>query len=96
MAEPNERLRLLTQTGDGFVIAQKDMEIRGPGELFGYRQSGPVSAGLGALSGNSELLKLSHDEARALLRDSGSPEAQAVIRLAESAFAEKLEGIGVN
>ncbi len=95
MAEPNERLKLLTQTGDGFIIAQKDMEIRGPGELFGYRQSGPVAAGLGALSGNTEMLKLTHDEARSILR-SESEEAREIIRLAEAAFADKLEGVAMN
>ena len=40
MAQPNERLRTLTATGDGFVIAQKDLEIRGAGEFFGTRQHG--------------------------------------------------------
>ena len=53
MAEPNERLRLLTKTNDGFKIAEKDMELRGPGELFGYRQSGTLDAGLGALAGDT-------------------------------------------
>ena len=96
MAEPNERLRLLTRTNDGFVIAQKDMEIRGPGELFGYRQSGPVSAGLGALGGNSELLKLTHDEALEILRAEDDPDAQAVIRLAESTYAASLQTVAMN
>ena len=35
-----ERLQALTQTSDGFRIAQRDLEIRGPGEFFGARQSG--------------------------------------------------------
>jgi ATP-dependent DNA helicase RecG len=35
-----ERLRALTETSDGFRIAQRDLEIRGPGEFFGTRQSG--------------------------------------------------------
>ena len=39
-AEPSEKLRLFCSTNDGFVIAQKDLEIRGPGDLFGTRQSG--------------------------------------------------------
>ena len=39
-AEPSERLRLFCSTNDGFVIAQKDLEIRGPGDLIGTRQSG--------------------------------------------------------
>jgi len=35
-----ERIKTLCETSDGFVIAEKDLEIRGPGEFFGYRQHG--------------------------------------------------------
>jgi ATP-dependent DNA helicase RecG len=35
-----ERLRILEKTTDGFVIAEKDLEVRGPGDLLGSRQSG--------------------------------------------------------
>lgn len=40
LAEPNERLKTLVSSNDGFVIAQKDLELRGPGDLFGTRQHG--------------------------------------------------------
>ena len=39
-AEPSEKLQVFCSTNDGFVIAQKDLEIRGPGDLIGTRQSG--------------------------------------------------------
>ncbi len=39
-AEAEERLRALEQTNDGFALAEKDLEIRGPGEFFGQKQSG--------------------------------------------------------
>lgn len=42
-ASAMERLSVLKQTSDGFEIAEKDMEIRGAGEVFGLRQSGKVS-----------------------------------------------------
>ena len=96
MAEPNERLRMLTKTSDGFKIAQKDMELRGPGELFGYRQSGALDAGLGALAGDTELLKITHDEARRLLKNSDDDEARAVIEMAKVNFADKLCDIAMN
>ncbi len=38
--EENERLKALTETNDGFVLAEKDLQQRGPGEFFGTRQSG--------------------------------------------------------
>ena len=96
MAEPNPRLRFMCSTTDGFKVAQKDMELRGPGELFGTRQSGTLTAGIGALAGNTELLKLSHDEAAFLMADPESPDAQAVIALAKERFADKLRDVAVN
>jgi ATP-dependent DNA helicase RecG len=36
----NERLMVMTETNDGFVLAEKDLEQRGPGDFIGYRQSG--------------------------------------------------------
>ena len=96
MAEPNERLRFLCSTNDGFKVAQKDMELRGPGELFGTRQSGTLTAGVGALAADTELLKLTHDEARALFRAPDTPEARTVIALARERFADRLENVAVN
>ena len=96
MAEPNERLRFLCATNDGFKVAQKDMELRGPGELFGTRQSGAMTAGIGTLAGDTELLKLTHDEARALMAEPDSPDARTVIALAKERFADRLEDVGVN
>lgn len=96
MAEPNERLKLLTSTNDGFKIAQKDMEIRGPGDLFGTRQSGTIAFGVGTMAGDTQLLKLVHDEARALLKNRASEETQAVIRLAEKAYLQKFKEAALN
>ena len=96
MSEPTARLKFLTSTTDGFLIAQKDMELRGPGELFGTRQSGTLTAGIGALAGNTELLKLSHDEAAFLMADPESPDARAVIALARERFADKLRDVAIN
>ena len=96
MAEPNERLKFLASTTDGFKIAQKDMELRGPGDLFGTRQSGSIVCGVGTLAGDTQLLKLVHDEARELLRDRDNPDAQAVIRMAKEAYVQKFRDAAVN
>ena len=96
MAEPNERLKYLASTTDGFKIAQKDMELRGPGDLFGTRQSGSIVCGVGTLAGDTQLLKLVHDEARALLRDRDSADAQTVIRLAQEAYVQKFRDAAIN
>ena len=43
MGENNERLQTLCATNDGFVVAQKDLELRGPGDFLGTRQSGRLT-----------------------------------------------------
>ena len=53
---PTARLRALTETNDGFVIAKKDLELRGPGELLGTRQSGMADERTLALFSDVSLL----------------------------------------
>lgn len=96
MAEPNERLKFLSSTSDGFKIAQKDMELRGPGDMFGTRQSGTITYGVGTLAGDTQLLKLVHDEARDLLKNRDSAETQALIRLAEEQYGQRFRDAAVN
>lgn len=96
MAEPNERLKTLVETNDGFKVAEKDLELRGPGEILGTRQSGAVSPGPGAMTGDSVLLKRTHDIARNYIKNPASEEAQAVIALARGALEEKLARVGMN
>lgn len=55
--ETQERLNILVQSNDGFHIANEDMRLRGPGDLFGIRQSGILSFRLGDIYQDSMLLK---------------------------------------
>ena len=96
VAEPTERLRLLTQTADGFRIAEKDMELRGPGELFGERQSGGPTIGLSMIAGDTQLLKLTHDEARALMKRPDDPQTRQIVALARREFLARLEDVALN
>ncbi len=61
MAEPNERLKTLVSTNDGFVVAKKDLEIRGAGEFFGTRQSGQAQMPALMLASDSRLLARTRD-----------------------------------
>ena len=60
-----ERLRALEDTQDGFVLAEKDLELRGPGDFFGVRQSGLPTLRLASLS-NLQTLEQARDEARTI------------------------------
>ena len=69
MAEPNERLKTLVSTNDGFVVAQKDLEIRGAGEFFGTRQSGQPQMPALMLAGDTRLLARAREAFVELARD---------------------------
>ncbi len=62
-----ERLRAIEDTNDGFKLAEKDLELRGPGDFFGTRQSGLPELKLASL-GDTPLLELARQEAQAILR----------------------------
>ena len=57
------RLDIMTQTNDGFVIAEKDLQIRGPGEFLGTRQSGLPDMIIADLVADSKILELARSEA---------------------------------
>ena len=67
----NRRLKALTETDDGFALAEKDMAIRGPGEFMGTKQSGMPDLAMASL-GNIDLIKKSRMEARLLLKEDPS------------------------
>ncbi len=57
----NQRLSKFTETSDGFEIAEADLELRGPGEMFGLRQSGLPELRLARLAIDRDLLQASRD-----------------------------------
>ena len=65
------RLNVLVETNDGFVIAEKDLEIRGPGEFLGVRQSGIVELHLADLSKDIQILELARKEAKDFVESNG-------------------------
>ena len=65
--EARQRLDTMVRTSDGFEIAEKDLELRGPGEFFGTKQAGMPSLRVANLIRDRKLLELAKREARALL-----------------------------
>lgn len=96
LAAENERLRIMTQTNDGFVVAQKDLELRGPGDLMGTRQSGEMMADF-LLDGDVKLLD---EAARCMkrLREDASLQAEReqVEQEAARHYRDKLANIALN
>ncbi len=63
------RLETIRDTEDGFVIAERDLDLRGQGDLLGTRQSGMPGYNLAVPDVHRHLLEYAHDDARAILRD---------------------------
>ena len=76
--ETKERLDILNKSNDGFKIAAEDLKLRGPGDLFGIRQSGLMNFRLGDVFQDAKLLKMASEAV-------ASPEA------AGSEWLKKLE-----
>src|SRR5690606_15461423 len=64
-----QRLETMRETNDGFLIAEKDLALRGPGELLGTRQTGLAEFRLADLVRDAELLPQVHALAEQLLAD---------------------------
>ncbi|MBD8492211.1 ATP-dependent DNA helicase RecG [Pseudomonas syringae] len=62
-----QRLGIMRETNDGFVIAEKDLELRGPGEMLGTRQTGLLQFKVADLMRDADLLPAVRDAAQALL-----------------------------
>lgn len=63
----NRRLQAMTTSDDGFLLAEQDMRIRGPGEFFGIKQSGMPDLTMAALA-NVDLIKKARAAARAIMK----------------------------
>ena len=63
------RLDVMRQTNDGFLIAEKDLEIRGPGEMLGVRQSGALQFRVADLLRDREMLPDVRTRSRALMAE---------------------------
>jgi ATP-dependent DNA helicase RecG len=78
--DARERLKAMSSTTDGFVIAERDLELRGPGDFFGTRQSGLPKLRTGDLVRDRDIMELAHREARALVEAGAlTPELNAFV-----------------
>jgi len=62
-----QRMQIMASTSNGFIIAEKDLEMRGPGDLYGTRQSGALKLKIGDIVHDAHILEQSRDAAQALI-----------------------------
>jgi ATP-dependent DNA helicase RecG len=65
--DARERLKIMVATNDGFKIAEKDLEIRGPGEIEGTRQSGALNFRLASIVLDKVMLEVAREEVEKIL-----------------------------
>jgi ATP-dependent DNA helicase RecG len=85
IANPNtedadKRLNVMTDTTDGFKIAEKDLEIRGPGEFFGTRQHGIPDFKVANLLKDQKIMILARKEAQKIIDESGWPDKYPILK----------------
>jgi ATP-dependent DNA helicase RecG len=91
--ESTERLSVMEHSSDGFVIAEKDLEIRGPGEFLGTRQSGLPELAVANLARDRDLLSQAQAEARRILEKDPflrAPEHQPLVKALEERWEGRL------
>ncbi|EXJ24219.1 ATP-dependent DNA helicase RecG [Alkalibacterium sp. AK22] len=62
-----ERMKVITETSDGFILSEKDLEMRGPGDMFGFKQSGVPDFKLADIAEDAAVLEEARKEAILLL-----------------------------
>ena len=96
--EARKRLDAMVETTDGFVIAERDLEIRGPGEFFGTKQSGVPDLNVANLMRDVKLLEYARQEAFAIIEEDPSlshPQHHAVKKALEQRWKKSLDLISV-
>jgi ATP-dependent DNA helicase RecG len=87
------RLAALTETTDGFEIAERDLQLRGPGDFFGTRQSGLPTLRVGDLLRDHQLMEDARREAVTVL--DGPQGAPALIDMVRASWEQRFGLVGV-
>lgn len=89
-----ERMKIMTQTNDGFVISQKDLELRGSGDFFGTNQHGIPDFKIANLFTDIDILKLAQEAAIKIVNDDEKlekPENILLKELVKDKFTHRIE-----
>ncbi|MGN0404775.1 MAG: ATP-dependent DNA helicase RecG, partial [Bariatricus sp.] len=74
--ETKKRLEILNKSNDGFYIANEDLKLRGPGDLFGIRQSGLMDFRIGDVFQDADVMKMANDAANMILDEDPAMEME--------------------
>lgn len=95
--ETLDRLSILCKSQDGFEIAQRDLELRGPGEFLGTRQSGVGDSKIARLIRDMDMLKEAQEMANRVMNDPAfENDRQSLLDEVDAVYAKKLQSIAMN
>lgn len=87
-------MKILNESNDGFYISAQDLKLRGPGDLFGIRQSGMLEFELGDVFTDASILQQASDEADEILAK--DPDLEAPGHYALKKFLEETDARAVD
>ncbi len=88
-SEDKEKLEILVKSNDGFEIAEKDLSMRGPGELIGIRQSGIPDFRFINMIDDIKIFVVARDDAREILKNKDKPEFKWIIDYCKRSIQEE-------
>lgn len=89
-ADARERLKMMCATNDGFAIAEKDLELRGPGDIEGTRQSGMLNFKLASIVQDKHLVDLAKKYAEKILDE--DPDLSFAVNLKLKSYLQQQKG----
>lgn len=94
--EIRERMKIMVESEDGFIVAEKDLELRGPGDIFGVRQHGLPEFKIAKLPRDMEVLKLAQKAVEQVVAMSDDPECSDVMNYIHKKFNDTTSEIAMN
>ncbi|MDY4668661.1 MAG: ATP-dependent DNA helicase RecG [Oliverpabstia sp.] len=97
-AEKSKRLQILNQSNDGFYIAQEDLKLRGPGDLFGVKQSGVLEFGIADIFRDASVMKRASEAAGEILSldfDLELPQNQRLKEKLQQYTSRQIDNLGL-
>jgi ATP-dependent DNA helicase RecG len=85
-------MKTMCSTNDGFIIAEVDLQLRGPGDIEGLQQSGVMNLYIANLAKDQQILQTARDKANAILDEDAllqKPEHQRMLQLIRNVEVEK-------
>ena len=84
-----ERMKIMVATNDGFLISEKDLELRGPGEIEGTKQSGALNFKLASIVNDKAMLEVARDVVEKILENDPDIELEENVAVKNYLISQK-------